>query len=386
VLTSTSPVTGLGFLRNQTAVVSVATDGTARVWRWPGALLGGALDTVFGLSYSNDSRRLAVFPDKGDDSVRIWDTTLPGQARPLGAVKVAPELGALDGGGAISPDGGTLAVALRPSNVVRLWDIGDLSNPVLLDPALSGPTGLIESVAFNNTGTLLAAGSDDGTVRLWDVKALHDGQPIATLRDPTSEVLAVTFSPDSRFLAATSVDKRVYRWDLSSPRQPVALSTLTGFNNYAYTVAYSPNGRLLAAGSADKTLRLWDVTDPRRPRALGGSLNGPGNYVYYIAFNPSGTALAAAVTDGTVWQWDVTDPRHPKEIAMLTAASTSEVFVIAYSPDGDTLVAGDGEVVHSWMTDVTRIGAETCAAAGDGITRQEWSQYLPGQRYRPPCR
>ena len=385
VLTSPSPVTGVGFLRGKAAVVSVATDGAAHVWRWPGALLGGALDTVFGLSYSSDGQRLAVFPNRGDDTVRIWDTRGSGQARLVGAIKVPPEIGKLGGTGAISPDGRTLAVALRPSNVVRQWDVTDLSHPVLLETTFSGPTDLIEYVAFNGSGTLLAAGSDDGTVRLWDPKAPGNGAPVATLTGPEGLVLAITFSRDARFLAAASADKRVYRWDISSPRQPVALPTLNGFDSYAYSVAFSPDGRLLAAGSADKTLRLWDVTDPRRPRALGQPLSGPGNYVYSVAFNPSGAVLAAGVTDGSVWQWDVTDPRRPKQIAMLTAASTGQVFIAAYSPDGDVLVAGDDKVVHVWMTDKRRIEAEVCAMAGDGITAKEWAHYLPDQRYRPPC-
>jgi WD40 repeat protein len=382
-LTSPAPVTGIKFLPGNRRLVSVGQDGAARLWPWPGPIISGASDTVFGLSYSRDGGRLAVFPNRGDDTVQIWDATDPQRAHRIGGVQIPPDQGMPAGTGALSPDGNTLVVGI-PSGVLRLWNVTDAEHPLLLQPTLTGPTQLIEQVAFSPDGLLIAAGSDDGTVTIWG-RDTADGSPIATLRGPETLVLGIAFSPNGRLLAAASADKRVWLWDISSPQRPVLLDKLVGFDNYAYSVAFSPDGHLLAAGSADKTVRLWDLADVAHPRALGGPLSGPGNYVFSLTFHPGGKVLTAAVTDGTLWQWDLTNPVRPRAIATLTAAKTSQVFIVTYSPDGTTLAAGDNASVHFWTADPAGVAKGICAMAGDPITPKEWAQYVPTERYRPPC-
>jgi WD40 repeat protein len=383
-LANASPVTGVRFVDGGTRVLSVGIDGTARLWSWPGPLITDARDSVFGLSYSGDGRRLAVFPNRGDDTVSVWDTSPSEGPRRVGAVRVPAEVGTLAGTGAISPDGRTLAVGTRAFTIQR-WDISDLARPALLGAPLKGPSDLIEYITFNRHGDLLAAGSDDGTVRIWDARAFTT-EPLSVLSGPESLVLSIAFSPDGRLLAAASADRQVWLWDVTDLRHPTKVATMSGFENYAYSVAFSPDSRLLAAGSADKTVRLWDVSEPARPRAVGEPLTGPGNYVFFLAFHPEGKILAGAVTDGSVWQWDVSDATKAKPMATLTAAESGQVYVVAFSPDGRSLVAGDDKTVRLWRADPDDVAAMVCAVSGDAITPKEWALYLPDEPYRPPCR
>ena len=79
-------------------------------------------------------------------------------------------------------------------------------------PVLIRPTGTVTSVAFSPDGTTLAAGSTDGTVRLWDM-ATH--RQITTLTGPTGAVNSVAFSPDGKTLATGSADHTVRLWDVA---------------------------------------------------------------------------------------------------------------------------------------------------------------------------
>jgi WD40 repeat protein len=107
--------------------------------------------------------------------------------------------------------------------------------------------------------------------------------------------------------------------------------------------------------------------------------------VYSVAFSPDGKALATGVTDGTVWLWNVRRPGRPGLLATLTGPA-SQVYSVAFGPGGRTLAAGSADgTVRLWDTGVRAAAQAVCATAGQPLTRTEWSAYLPGRRYAPPC-
>ena len=70
----------------------------------------------------------------------------------------------------------------------------------------------VYSVSFSPDGQTLASGSDDGTVRLWDV---NTGNLLHTLTEHRGSVYSVSFSPDGQTLASGSFDRTVLLWKLA---------------------------------------------------------------------------------------------------------------------------------------------------------------------------
>jgi serine/threonine-protein kinase len=116
----------------------------------------------------------------------------------------------------------------------------ETSKDVVVLHTLKGHMHHVVGVAFGPAGQLLASGSTDKTVRLWNPRL---GQPVSTLQKHTDGVWSVAFSPDGSLLASGGRDAIVVVWDVAAG---VALRTLKHKGGVT-SVAFSPDGSTLAA-------------------------------------------------------------------------------------------------------------------------------------------
>ncbi|XP_011098304.1 protein SPA1-RELATED 4-like isoform X3 [Sesamum indicum] len=102
--------------------------------------------------------------------------------------------------------------------------------------------------------TMLASGSDDGSVKLWNI---NQGVSVGTIKTKAN-VCCVQFPTDSgRSLAFGSADHRIYYYDLRNSKLP--LCTLVGHNKTVSYVRFIDSTTLVSA-STDNTLKLWDLS------------------------------------------------------------------------------------------------------------------------------
>jgi WD40 repeat protein/transcriptional regulator with XRE-family HTH domain len=192
------------------------------------------------------------------------------------------------------------------------------------------------ALALSPDEHMLASGSNDGSVKLWDVESgvlLWSGWH-------TQGTWCLAFSPDGSLLASGGVDATVRLWDAK-------LGTLLEELPHSSTVvslAWSPDGRRLASGDFAGTIRLWAFPPSGRASCVQ-TLAGHRIWVPRLAFSPDGSRLASASWDTTVKLWELASG-HCLETLV---GHTERVQALAWSPDGGTLASGGGDhTIRLW--------------------------------------
>jgi WD40 repeat protein len=199
---------------------------------------------------------------------------------------------------------------------------------------LQSHTDCVTSVAFSPDGKIIATGSLDRTVKLWNI----DGKELQTFI-LTDCVTSVAFSPNGKTIATVSGrSKTVKLWNIDGKE----LQTFTGHTDFVGSLAFSPDGKMIATGSADKTAKLWNL-DGKELQTFIGHTGYSG--VTSVAFSPNGKMIATGSWDNTVKLWNL----DGKE---LQTFSTSSVDSVAFSPDGKMIAtANKVNIVILWNLD-----------------------------------
>lgn len=217
---------------------------------------------------------------------------------------------------AFSPDGKTLAAGgcvpegcATDRGQITFWDVSDPKKPLQLSDTnklpSAGHKALVKTIAFSPDGKMLASGSYDTTIILWDVSNLKKlapmGAPLGGRDGHSSFVNSVVFSPDGSTLISAGDDTKILLWDVQHPGK--VTRPARSHNAPVNSVAFSPDGKRFASAGDDNIILLWNW-DPANGLTNPVTLSGHTGYVKSVAFNKDGTILATAGFDNKILLWN----------------------------------------------------------------------------------
>jgi WD40 repeat protein len=184
----------------------------------------------------------------------------------------------------------------RPRKAVDILPADTALGEAALAQVISAPRWGAWSIALDPAGNLLAVGTDNGGVLLWDLARVQ----LRGRLEATAAVRSLAFSSDGRMLAAAE-GSRIRVWNV---QDPAGMTILKGHEKQVWSVAFAPGSSAprgaLFSGSQDGTVRVWDVDPPRERSVFSWQLGA----VRAVATAPDGMTAAAGGEDGRIVVWD----------------------------------------------------------------------------------
>jgi WD40 repeat protein len=238
-------------------------------------------------------------------------------------------------------------------------------------PQQIGHTDTVLCLAFDPTGRVLASGSIDKKVILWDVPAFTSR---AVLRAHTGDIRALAFSPDGQRLATAGSDGSIRLWDVATGNPvgqppPVNQVRAVAIN----TLAYSPDGQSIVLGRENGEIYRRDARSLAPVDKLATlATQGP---VEFLTYSPDGQRLAVSIISKSA---DLVDPKTitcdvelramPAGNVIRTWTVPGLVYALAFSPAGDRLAYAGGPVQSIFIQELANLELRPKRLEGQGST------------------
>jgi WD40 repeat protein len=243
-------------------------------------------------------------------------------------------------------------------------------------------TETVRSVSFSPDGSLVASGSYDKMVKIWDAKS---GKKLHDLSGHSSKVLTVSFHPKENILVTGSKDQTIIIWDAITGKQ--LGEPLLGHKGDVNSVKFSPDGKMLASAGVDKTedgntkgiVKIWKEINGKWQSLKDLDVNA--DIAWSVDFDASGKRLVSGSgknnysrsnsSSNTIKIWD---PNTGVELKDVLLPEKTAIFSVVFDPSDNDILAASGidKTIRIW-------NLKTKTA----IPLQEHSHYIYNISYSP---
>ncbi len=339
-------INAVAFSPDGLKLATASSDGTVKIWDLGNGnellTYTGHTDKVKCLAWSGDGKFIASAGQ--EKNIKIWN---PIDGKDEQAIVT---VGGLVSAIALSKDGkhlftGQLEVPGNPPNGLFVYETK--GGKLIRD--LKDFANKIGAMSLNTEGNILAAGDDNGTVRLFQYPSFVENanQPAYwAQQDPTGATYHLGFSPDDKTLVRVGpLGVKLYATPLPGAPFQVGAPRATINTNGARCAVYSRDGKTIFTGNFDGNIQMWDAEAVQK---VGEFKNAHTSPINALTFTPQGNQLASCSGDFTIRLWDFDIVLQSRDFE----GHDGPVWTAAFSPDGTKIVSASADkTVKVWQRD-----------------------------------
>ena len=207
--------------------------------------------------------------------------------------------------------------------------------------SLIGHSDWIRAIAFSTNGKYLVSGSNDRTVRLWD---LQTGQLIRLLKGHKQRVKCIQISENGKLIISASADNTLKIWEIATGNCIRTIKTSQHSKTVLNAIAINSDLSIIATGSTSRqgTIKLWNWKTGEMIDAVKAASSG----IRSLAMSPDGKILVSGSAGKTIKIWYLS-PKLDQPEHIISYAHLSDVLSLAIH--GQTLVSGgEDRTIKLW--------------------------------------